>query len=123
MSEQEKKERAKEQQGNSHDVDEEVSEWLSQGIAILCDADDSDVHVKFIKGERSVTFLAELKKDRHRAMLIGKQGHTINAFRQILKSMGGAFKRHYDLNLADDRPPPVRRSGDRPPSGRSCPPE
>jgi predicted RNA-binding protein YlqC (UPF0109 family) len=89
-------------------VDEEVADWVEHGVAMLCDAADEDVKVKFVRGDRSVTFLVDLKQPRYRSMLVGKKGHTIIAFRQLLQSIGGAYGRHYDINLADDKPPARR---------------
>ena len=101
-------EEIKEAAPNTGKVDEEVADWVEHGVAMLCDAADEDVKVKFVRGDRNVTFLVDLKQPRYRSMLVGKKGHTIIAFRQLLQSIGGAYGRHYDINLADDRPPSQR---------------
>jgi predicted RNA-binding protein YlqC (UPF0109 family) len=88
------------------DIDKEVAEILTDMIALLCNAQDAEVKVNPVCGDKSAMFVVDFdspSKARYRGMFIGREGRTIRTIRQYLQIVGGAYRRYYDIDLAEDR--------------------
>lgn len=88
-------------------VDLDVEDWLQDTVTLLCgqslEKADETAKVNHVRGVRMVKYMIHLFDPRRDTGAVkGRRGHTILALQDIVKSMGGAHNRIYQLELEDD---------------------
>lgn len=85
------------------DVDDEARELLEHIVAMLCDTDNVKVTCVYRRGDnKSVNFIVDLCESRHRAMLIGREGRTIQSIQLLYRAIAGVNHRYYNVTLVED---------------------